>query len=374
IARRQVGGDRQLAEDVTQEVFSTLARKGGGLLDRAALGGWLCRTAQFVARDVVRKERRRRAREQEAVAMDDHFDSGETADPERLGAMLDGAMADLGAEDRSAVWLRYYEQKSFAQIGACLRVKENAARMRVERALEKLRGTLARRGVQASAVTVALLLDEAAGAPAPAGLAASVAAKALAAGGVPYAWVPLYAFMTSKTLIAMAGAAVGASAVVFATNYRASDASVRAESMALPRQGPTTAALQEQNRQLRQSAKESAAEVDALLQAVDQLRASNAREPALPAQPATVSLTGHVINPSLIPLGAVGSNSLAAVIAFAGGMDGAADRHGVRVSRIRTGGGVDVSTLDLAGGSNRPDGNSFTLEPGDIVYVPIRTK
>src|SRR6185295_2966833 len=68
-ALRQVGGDAHLAEDVTQVVFATLARKAGTLAERHVLGGWLCRTTHFAARDVVRAERRRRAREQEAQTM-----------------------------------------------------------------------------------------------------------------------------------------------------------------------------------------------------------------------------------------------------------------------------------------------------------------
>ena len=62
VAVRQCGGDAHLAEDVTQRVFSDLARKAAELAARPVLSGWLYRSAQFAASDVVRSERRRRCR------------------------------------------------------------------------------------------------------------------------------------------------------------------------------------------------------------------------------------------------------------------------------------------------------------------------
>jgi hypothetical protein len=78
--------------------------------------------------------------------------------------------------------LRFFQNKSYREVGGILGVSENAAQMRVERALDKLRGQFSRRGV----ATTAALLASALGAygaapPAPAGLAAAVAGKTLAA-------------------------------------------------------------------------------------------------------------------------------------------------------------------------------------------------
>ena len=66
-------------------------------------------------------------------------------DWERVRPVLDDAMRDLAAADREAVLLRFFEQRPFAEIGAALNVTDDAARMRVDRALEKLRALLARR-------------------------------------------------------------------------------------------------------------------------------------------------------------------------------------------------------------------------------------
>src|SRR4051812_20533082 len=65
-ALRRVGGDTHLAEDVTQEVFIALARQASQVAVHPVLLGWLFTTTRNVAVSVVRRERRRKARELEA--------------------------------------------------------------------------------------------------------------------------------------------------------------------------------------------------------------------------------------------------------------------------------------------------------------------
>jgi RNA polymerase sigma factor (sigma-70 family) len=183
VALRQVAGDVHLAQDVTQNVFADLARKAPTLLGRTVLSGWLYRSAQFAASDVVRGERRRRAREQATYTMEQlTAPEGPATDWDRLRPWLDEALGELDDPDRDAVALRYFEGRAFAEVGRALALSEEAARKRVERALDKLEAVLSRRGVKSTAAAVGAVLAHPLGA-APAGLAGTVAGAALSAAG-----------------------------------------------------------------------------------------------------------------------------------------------------------------------------------------------
>lgn len=221
VALRQVGGDAHLARDVVQVVFTALARKAATLVDRSVLGGWLYRSAQFAAIDVVRSERRRRAREEQAHAMHEPTDHlSESADWEKLRPTLDEAIGELNEADRDAVVLRFFEARPFSEIGTRLHLTENAARMRVERALEKLHGLLARRGVTSTTAALGIALGSQVGATAPAGLAATVSSAAVAGTmGSAALWGAF--FTMSKIKLGIMAAIVGAIVVTGVVEGRA---------------------------------------------------------------------------------------------------------------------------------------------------------
>jgi RNA polymerase sigma factor (sigma-70 family) len=181
VALRQLSGDTHLAEDVTQRVFIDLARKAGSLSQRPTLTGWLYCSTQFAAAAAVRTEQRRRAREQEAHAMNEREASGRTeADWAEVRPALDRAMGALTDRERDALMLRFFENQPFAEIGLRLSLSENAARMRVERALERLRILLSRRGITSTAATLSVLLSSRPTLAAPTGLTGTVVRVALA--------------------------------------------------------------------------------------------------------------------------------------------------------------------------------------------------
>src|SRR5215813_14381 len=94
-AAQRVVCDSHLAEDVTQAVFVALAKNAAQLTDRPALSGWLHRTAQNIAAQTVRTDVRRRAREQEAAAMNELLSSECDAPWDQLAPQLDAALNDL---------------------------------------------------------------------------------------------------------------------------------------------------------------------------------------------------------------------------------------------------------------------------------------
>src|SRR5215471_5441481 len=180
-ALRQVGGDAHLAHDVTQSVFIDLARKAGSLSGRTVLAGWLYTSAHYAATKVVRTEQRWHAREQEANSMREILSESEFEPGwQELRPVIDEAMHELNQSERDAVLLRFFEKRQLGEVGAKLGVSEDAARKRIDRALEKLRGLLARRGVTSTSAALVVILGSHTIAAAPAGLAANIAGVAIA--------------------------------------------------------------------------------------------------------------------------------------------------------------------------------------------------
>ncbi len=113
-AARQTS-DRQTAEDLTQAVFLTLARKAGSISRNTILPGWLLRTTRFAAANTRRMQQRRRGYEHEA--MQDFLNTGQSDKTwQEIGPLLDEALDQLGEKDRTAVLLRFFQQNSLKMV------------------------------------------------------------------------------------------------------------------------------------------------------------------------------------------------------------------------------------------------------------------
>jgi len=179
-ALRRSGGDEDSAKDVVQLVFTDLARKADSLPRNVVLPAWLHRATRFAAAQMLRTERRRQTREQEAVAMN-ALESEPARDWAEIRPLLDEALDELGDADRDAVVLRFFEQRSLAQVGQALGATEDAARMRISRALDQLREALVRRGIFTTGTALSSVISANAVHAAPAGLAVTISTAALAA-------------------------------------------------------------------------------------------------------------------------------------------------------------------------------------------------
>ena len=180
-ALRQCRGNAVFAQDVTQLVFTDLARRAGAIARHPALTGWLHTATRFAAMKVLRSESRRQLREQQAAELQSLLaDEGAPVDWTRLQPVLDDAIGELKERDRAVILLRFFQGKSLIEVGASLQLSETAARSCIDRALDRLRGRLARRGVTSTCAALSLTLAQQVATAAPAGLAGVVGGAALA--------------------------------------------------------------------------------------------------------------------------------------------------------------------------------------------------
>lgn len=166
------------AEEITQAVFVILAKKSGRLGGRVILSGWLYETARLTAVTFIRSEIRRTHREQEAH-MQTALNKNDDETWPHIAPLLDDALAGLSAADRHAIVLRYFDGKSLGEVGAAMGASEDAAKKRVTRAVEKLRGWFTKRGVTLTATVLTAAISANSVQAAPLGLAATVTATAV---------------------------------------------------------------------------------------------------------------------------------------------------------------------------------------------------
>ena len=177
VALRQVR-DPHLAEEITQAVFVILARKAKSLSPKTILSGWLCRAARYVSADTLKIQRRRQLREQESQ-MQSIINESNSTEWNQIAPLLEEGLNCLGKSEHDAVVLRFLDGKELKQVGAAMGTTQDAARMRVNRGLEKLREFFSKKGVTLSTAAIAGALATNSVQAAPTGLGAAITAGAL---------------------------------------------------------------------------------------------------------------------------------------------------------------------------------------------------
>jgi RNA polymerase sigma factor (sigma-70 family) len=174
--------DRHVAEEITQAVFIVRARKASTLRHEAVLSSWLLSTCRYASLGHMKMAARRKRHEKRAAEMVKTVweEEAEAQWPQYEGD-LDAALASLREGDRKAVMLRFYEHKSFDEIATILGTAEEAARKRVSRAVEKLRGYFGVSTRTLPATAISYYLYNKLAVQAPIGLASKISVAATAA-------------------------------------------------------------------------------------------------------------------------------------------------------------------------------------------------
>ena len=244
-------GDAEAAEDVSQAVFLVLSQKGPRLKSAGSLAGWLFRTTRFAAVNVRQLEKRRARHERQAAEMRPEMTQQQIEQTwEKVGPELNAALGKLGSKEREAVILRYLEERSVKEVAEALGVSEAAAKMRIGRGLEKLRGLLGGESRLASVAALTTILETKGIVAVPAGLAGSITSAVLngAAGATGKAWIiakgamnmMMWTRLKVAALVAATVLFLGGLSIVFSQAIGGRDASRPLASAAPPASQPAT--------------------------------------------------------------------------------------------------------------------------------------
>lgn len=377
-ALRQTRGNAALAQDVVQGVFTDLARKASAVAQHETVVGWLHTATRFAAAKAVRAEVRRQGREREAQLMKDVMDGSGVTNWEEVRPVIDAALGDLKERERTAILLRFFEQKPLAEVGASLAMTETAARSCVDRALDKLHAALARRGITSTTAALGVALANQIVVAAPAGLAVRVSGQALVSAGAGWSsglkvalWSMAVAGVVGVGIFVGQGRSVAASRAEVAA-ARVSARADREELARLVVENRRLAGVEAEVAVLRQDDAELARLRDEAARLGDRLRNAPALAANLQAgsdTPLQIALTigGQIRRPARFSRVNGQPVTLIGLILIAGDLTELADRKRVRVTRRQSDGSMKAMSFDLTKGEG-----DFALEPGDIVYVPAK--
>jgi RNA polymerase sigma factor (sigma-70 family) len=203
---RRITANPEAARDISQIVFLRLVKKAAKIPETLPLTAWFHRETHSASVDHVRSEVRRQKREQTAADLDAMKTSYEPWD--QIAPEIDGAIDELSENERTLILLRFYQNKTHPEIARELGINGDAARMRTNRALEKLRAILSKRGITATSALLASTIPTNAVSPAPASLASAITSSIQATA----ATIGAIAFIKGH-LLAFGSLAIGIAAV-----------------------------------------------------------------------------------------------------------------------------------------------------------------
>lgn len=149
-------GERQVAEDLTQEVFLRVVQGSGGFQSQAKFSTWLFTIARNLCVDHSRRMKHRKHASLDAPSRDSepavklvdrlpHQQPGtdRSAASPRIRERVKAALEHLPHEQREVFLLRQVDDLPFAEIAAICGIPENTVKSRMRYALERLQAALA---------------------------------------------------------------------------------------------------------------------------------------------------------------------------------------------------------------------------------------
>ena len=149
---------RELAQEIVQDVFTLLAQKAPSLIQHPSIGGWVIKTTTYIAKRELRNEQNRLRK---LNNYQNNLECIEQPDSKwlEISPHLDQALVELNKSDLQVVVMRFFEKKKYRQIGEVTGSSEDSIRMQVKRALEKLAKSLQSKGIATSSLALGLTLE-----------------------------------------------------------------------------------------------------------------------------------------------------------------------------------------------------------------------
>lgn len=144
-------GDHAQAEDALQDTLVAAYRKRVHLATVDSIRAWMMRVGTNKALDILRRDRRQRAKLARQLELDPTSDDRVPSPTDALAgydrASLDECLATLDPVTRAAFLLRHEDELAWEEISATLGVPVDTIRMRVQRgAVRSLRACLQAKG------------------------------------------------------------------------------------------------------------------------------------------------------------------------------------------------------------------------------------
>ncbi len=133
-------GNRQDAEDISQDVMLKLMKHADGIESETHLKAWLIRVTVNQSNNLFRSAWRRLT-----SPLEDWMPDASREDTPSC-AVLDDALEKLTPNLRTVVHLFYYEELSVEEIAACLQIRPETVKVRLSRARKMLKKHLTNGG------------------------------------------------------------------------------------------------------------------------------------------------------------------------------------------------------------------------------------
>ena len=214
--------NRADAEDVTQEVFLSLARNARQISSEN-IGGWLHRCAVNAANSFLRRSLARKKREKSVAIPDCKIDS--VAEWRQVDEVIDACLTELSDENRELIIQRFFINRTQSELAGMLGIGQATVSRRIKKAVDQLRQLMASKGIKLTlAASATFLMEHASAASVPSSLTTSLTKIGVVGVGESSTSVHIAksAIYSWKTL-AIAIAAMAAISIVLFPRYAFND-------------------------------------------------------------------------------------------------------------------------------------------------------